>query len=161
MPMRRANRIAQLILGGVGIRRDFPQDQIDDTLEQLGLGVLGIGLRRRLLEALYLGHEGIVGYTTFAEPLAHPGEHLREDFLPDFGLTPGALAKAMGLKDRTRIERVVREQQPVTSDTALRLARVFGTTAEFWMSLQTQHDLSKAAIAARDELAAIEPLKVA
>lgn len=35
-------------------------------------------------------------YTTFAEPLAHPGEHLREDFLPDFGLTPGALAKAMG-----------------------------------------------------------------
>ena len=67
-------------------------------------------------------------YTTFAEPLAHPGAHLREDFLPDYGLTPGALARAMGLKDRTRIERVVREQQPVTSDTALRLARVFGTT---------------------------------
>ncbi|HYD28719.1 HigA family addiction module antitoxin [Brevundimonas sp.] len=100
-------------------------------------------------------------YTAFAEPLAHPGEHLREDFLPDHGLTPGALARAMGLKDRTRIERLVREQQPVTSDTALRLARVFGTTAEFWMNLQTQHDLSKAAIAARDELAAIEPLRVA
>ncbi|WP_439478128.1 HigA family addiction module antitoxin [Brevundimonas sp.] len=86
-------------------------------------------------------------HTTFAEPLAHPGAHLREDFLPDYGLTPGALARAMGLKDRTRIERVVREQQPVTSDTALRLARVFGTTAEFWMNLQTQHDLSRAAIA--------------
>ena len=100
-------------------------------------------------------------YTAFAQPLAHPGEHLREDFLPDYGLTPGALAKAMGLKDRTRIERLVREQQPVTSDTALRLARVFGTTAEFWMNLQTQHDLSKAAIAARDELVKIEPLKVA
>jgi len=55
----------------------------------------------------------------------------------------------------------VRELQPVTSDTALRLARVFGKTAEFWMNLQTQHDLSKAAIAARDELATIEPLKVA
>jgi addiction module HigA family antidote len=100
-------------------------------------------------------------YTAFAEPLAHPGAHLREDFLPDYGLTPGALARAMGLKDRTRIERVVREQQPVTSDTALRLARVFGTTAEFWMNLQTQHDLSKAAIAARDELAKIEPLRAA
>jgi addiction module HigA family antidote len=100
-------------------------------------------------------------YTTFAEPLAHPGAHLREDFLPDYGLTPGALARAMGLKDRTRIERLVREQQPVTSDTALRLARVFGTTAEFWMNLQTQHDLSKAAIAARDELAKIEPLRAA
>ena len=48
-------------------------------------------------------------YTAFAEPLAHPGEHLREDFLPDYGLTPGALARAMGLKDRTRIERLVRE----------------------------------------------------
>jgi plasmid maintenance system antidote protein VapI len=41
-------------------------------------------------------------YTTFAESLAHPGEHLREDFLPpEYGLTPGALARAMGLKDRT------------------------------------------------------------
>lgn len=100
-------------------------------------------------------------YTAFAEPLSHPGEHLREDFLPDYGLTPGALARAMGLKDRTRIERLVREEQALTSDTALRLARVFGTTAEFWMNLQTRHDLSKAAIAARDELAAILPLKVA
>lgn len=100
-------------------------------------------------------------YTAFAEPLSHPGEHLREDFLPDYGLTPGALARAMGLKDRTRIERLVREELALTSDTALRLARVFGTTAEFWMNLQTQHDLSKAAIAARDELAAILPLKVA
>lgn len=100
-------------------------------------------------------------YTAFAEPTAHPGEHLREDFLADFGLTPGALARAMGLKDRTRIERLVREEQALTSDTALRLARVFGTTAEFWMNLQMQHDLSKAAIAARDDLARIEPLKVA
>jgi len=55
----------------------------------------------------------------------------------------------------------VRELQPVTSDTALRLARVFGTTAEFWMNLQTQHGLSKAAIAARDELAMIRRLRVA
>lgn len=104
---------------------------------------------------------GMIGrdHTTFAEPLAHPGAHLREDFLPDYGLTPGALARAMALKDRTRIERLVREQQPVTSDTALRLARVFGTTAEFWMNLQTQHDLSKAAIAARGELAKLKPLK--
>lgn len=100
-------------------------------------------------------------YIAFAEPLSHPGEHLREDFLPDYGLTAGALAKAMGLKDRTRIERLVREEQALTSDTALRLARVFGTTAEFWMNLQTQHDLSKAAIAARDDLAAIQPLSAA
>ena len=67
-------------------------------------------------------------YTDFKSPLPHPGEHLREDYLPDYGLTPGALAKAMGLRDRTRIERLVREAQPVTPDTALRLAKVFGTS---------------------------------
>jgi addiction module HigA family antidote len=67
----------------------------------------------------------------------------------------------MGLKDRTRIERVVRERQPITADTALRLARVFRTTPQFWINLQTDHDLSKAAIAAREELAAIKPLAAA
>lgn len=98
-------------------------------------------------------------YSDFAAPLPHPGEMLREDFLPDYDLTPGALARAMGLKDRTRIERLVREQQPVTPDTALRLAKVFGTTPEFWMNMQVHHDLSAAAIRARDELKDIKPLQ--
>ena len=100
-------------------------------------------------------------YTDFASPLPHPGELLREDYLPQFGLTAGALARAMGLKDRTRIERLVREQQPVTADTALRLGRVFGTTPDYWINLQTAHDLSAAAINAREELAAIQPLESA
>jgi len=95
----------------------------------------------------------------FASPLPHPGELLREDYLPEYKLTPGALARAMGLKDRTRIERVVREQQPVTADTALRLARVFDTTPELWLNLQAAHDLSRAAIANREELAAIRPIE--
>lgn len=97
-------------------------------------------------------------FTTFETPAPHPGEHLREDYLPDYGLTAGGLARAMGLKDRTRIERLIREKQPVTADTALRLAKVFGTSADFWINLQTTHDLSKAAIAARDDLAKIQPL---
>lgn len=97
-------------------------------------------------------------FTTFETPAPHPGEHLREDYLPDYGLTAGALARAMGLKDRTRIERLIREKQPVTADTALRLAKVFSTSADFWINLQTAHDLSKAAIAARDDLAKIQPL---
>ena len=100
-------------------------------------------------------------YTTFETPLAHPGEHLRKDFLPEYKLSAGALARAMGLKDRSRIEQLVREKRPVTPDTALRLGRVFGTGAEFWMNLQVQHDLSVAAIAAREELAAITALEVA
>jgi addiction module HigA family antidote len=100
-------------------------------------------------------------FSNFLSPTPHPGEHLREDFLPGYRLTPGALAKAMGLKDRTRIERLVREQQPVTADTALRLGKVFGTSAQFWINLQTDHDLSKAAIAMRDELAKIERVAAA
>jgi addiction module HigA family antidote len=100
-------------------------------------------------------------YTTFETPLPHPGEHLREDFLPEYGLTAGALARAMHLRDRTRIERLIRGKQPVTPDTALRLGRVFGTSPEFWMNLQIQHDLSVAAIAAREELAAIKEVEAA
>lgn len=97
-------------------------------------------------------------FADFVTPAPHPGEHLREDFLPEYGLTPGALAKAMGLKDRTRIERLVRGAQPVTPDTALRLARVFGTSPQFWMNLQSQHDLSTVAIARRADLEAIKRL---
>lgn len=98
-------------------------------------------------------------YTTFAAPLAHPGEILREDYLAAFKLSAGGLARAMGLKDRSRIEQLVREQRAITSDTALRLARVFGTSPEFWMNLQAQHDLSRDAIANRQAFADIEPLR--
>src|SRR5271154_2750436 len=98
-------------------------------------------------------------YENFVSPLPHPGELLREDYLPQYGLTAGALAKAMGLKDRTRVERLIREKQPVTADTALRLGRVFGTSAQFWINLQTDHDLSVAAIASKAELEMIRELE--
>lgn len=98
--------------------------------------------------------------STFENPLPHPGEHLREDILPRYGLTAASLAKAMGLKDRARIERLIREAQPITSDTALRLAKVFGTSADLWMGLQAGHDLSKAALASREALAGIRPIPV-
>lgn len=100
------------------------------------------------------GHD----YSNFASPLPHPGEDLREEFLPAYGLTPGKLAKAMGLKDRTRIERLVREEQGITADTALRLAKVFGTSPDMWINMQASHDMSVAAIALRKELEAIAPL---
>ena len=61
------------------------------------------------------------------------------------------------MKDRTRIERLVREMQPVTADTALRPARVFGATPQFWINLQTAHDLSRTALKKRKELAGIAP----
>lgn len=77
----------------------------------------------------------------------HPGEVLREDFLVPLNLSAGALARAVGVP-RTRIERLVNGQTALTADTALRLARAFGTTAAFWMGLQAQYDLE----CAEDEL---------
>jgi len=59
------------------------------------------------------------------------------------GLTAYALAKECHI-ERPRLERIVREQQGITADTALRLSKYFGTTAEFWMNLQNRHELESA-----------------
>ena len=74
----------------------------------------------------------------------HPGEVLREEFLIPYEMTSYALAKALNVP-RTRIERLEREETAVTADTALRLARYFGTSAEFWLNLQSRFDLLSAA----------------
>jgi addiction module HigA family antidote len=86
----------------------------------------------------------------------HPGEVLREEFLAPLKLTPYALAQACGVP-RTRIERLAREETPVTADTALRLARYFGTSAEFWMGMQAQYELERAQDAAATALRKIKP----
>ena len=91
-------------------------------------------------------------------PPVHPGEVLREDFLRPMELTPYAVARACGVP-RTRIERLVREETPVTANTVLRLARYFGTTPQFWMGMQTQYDLERAEDEARKELQRIAPRK--
>ena len=70
----------------------------------------------------------------------HPGEVLREEFLVPLEMSAGALAKACGLP-RTRIERIASEQTGISADTALRLAKALGTTAQLWLNLQTDYDL--------------------
>jgi len=70
----------------------------------------------------------------------HPGEVLREEFLVPLGLTVNALARELRT-DASRINNIVREKRSLTPDTALRLARYFGTSAAFWLNLQTQFDL--------------------
>jgi len=90
----------------------------------------------------------------------HPGEILREDFLGPMKLTPYAVARACGVP-RTRIERLVREETALTADTALRLARYFGTTPVFWMGIQAQYDLERAEDKAASELDRIEPVQAA
>jgi addiction module HigA family antidote len=103
----------------------------------------------------------MLDFGAFAAATPHPGEFLREEYLPAYKLTAGSLAKAMGLKDRTRVERIIRERQPVTADSALRLAKVFGTSPEMWLNLQVLHDLSKAAIEAKGDLDDIKTLEPA
>jgi addiction module HigA family antidote len=70
----------------------------------------------------------------------HPGEILREQFMSEFGVSMNRLARDLRVPV-TRISEIVNQRRSVTSDTALRLARYFGTTPEFWMNLQTSYDL--------------------
>ena len=70
----------------------------------------------------------------------HPGEVLLEDFLRPLGLTQYRLAKALSVPPR-RINEIVHGSRAVSADTALRLARFFGTSARFWLNLQTGYDL--------------------
>ncbi|HEY1363810.1 MAG TPA: HigA family addiction module antitoxin [Xanthobacteraceae bacterium] len=91
-------------------------------------------------------------------PPMHPGEMLREEFLAPVGLTPYAVAKACGVP-RTRIERIVREELGISADTALRLARFFGTSAQFWLNLQNRYDMLTAERTIAKALRKIEPFK--
>ncbi|MGL5113809.1 MAG: HigA family addiction module antitoxin [Beijerinckiaceae bacterium] len=73
----------------------------------------------------------------------HPGEVLREEFMLPLDLSARSLAQALGVP-ANRISELARERRDISADTALRLARYFGTTPQFWINLQVAHDLSKA-----------------
>ncbi len=73
----------------------------------------------------------------------HPGEILHEEFLVPLGMSANALARELRVPPN-RITAIVNGTRSVTADTALRLARYFGTTPEFWINLQAAHDLSRA-----------------
>lgn len=88
-------------------------------------------------------------------PPLHPGEILREEFLIPLGLSSGKVAKSLGVP-RTRIERIVSEQTGISADTAIRLERLLGTSAQFWMNAQAAFDLEQAQAASGDAIARIE-----
>jgi addiction module HigA family antidote len=81
----------------------------------------------------------------------HPGEFLREDFLLPLGLSANALAMALRVPV-TRISEILRERRGISADTALRLARYFGTTPDFWMKMQVGYDLALAQRATRSRI---------
>ncbi len=76
-------------------------------------------------------------------PPVHPGEILREDLLEPLGISINRLSRDLRVPV-TRISEIVNRRRGITADTALRLARYFGTTPEFWMNLQAAHDLDVA-----------------
>ena len=90
----------------------------------------------------------------------HPGEVLMEDFIKGFEITQNRLAVAIGVPPR-RINEIVHGKRSITADTALRLSRYFGTSAQFWLNLQDQYNLDVEEDQIQAELDAIQPLKIA
>ena len=93
-------------------------------------------------------------------PPTHPGEMLREDFMPDFDLNPTSMAAALGVSRQT-VNELLRERRAITPVMALRLSRLFGNSPEFWMNAQHAWDLWDSERRFRKELSQIKPLNAA
>ncbi len=90
----------------------------------------------------------------------HPGEMLREDFLPDYGLKVTSLADALCVSRQT-VNELIRERRALSPAMALRLSRLFGNSAEFWLNAQRAVDLWDAAQVVGSDIKRIDPLIVA
>lgn len=90
----------------------------------------------------------------------HPGEMLREDFLPDYGLTVSSFAKVLGVSRQT-VNELLRERRAVSPEMALRLSRLFGNTPEFWLNAQRAVDLWEAARSMKSKINRLSPLDAA
>ena len=90
----------------------------------------------------------------------HPGEILREDFLPEYGLSVTALAESAGVS-RQSMNELLRERRALTPEMTLRLGKLFGNSPEFWLNLQRNVDLWDAARGLKREIAHMRPLHVA
>jgi addiction module HigA family antidote len=86
----------------------------------------------------------------------HPGEILSEDFLKPMGISAYKLSKGANI-DQTRISEIIRGKRSVTADTALRLARFFGNSPEFWLNLQAHYDLEQKKREMEKDLKKIRP----
>ncbi len=90
-------------------------------------------------------------------PPVHPGEVLREEFMTPLGISINALARELHVPV-SRISKIVNEERGITADTAMRAARYFGTSAEFWLNLQARYDLQVAKSKAKIIQRQVQPL---
>ena len=88
----------------------------------------------------------------------HPGEFLREEYMPELGLSVAGLAQRLGVTRQT-VNDIVRERRGLSPDMCLRLARLFGTSPQFWMNMQAKVDLWNSLELHRDDIDAIEPFE--
>ena len=93
-------------------------------------------------------------------PPTHPGEMIREDFMPDYHLSAASLANALGVSRQT-INEILRERRAITPTMALRLSRLFGNSPEFWLNIQHARDLWESEKQFEKELEKISPLTAA
>lgn len=91
-------------------------------------------------------------------PNIHPGDILQEEFLNEFKISAYRLANETNIP-ATRISQIIKGKRRITTDTALRFSRYFGTTPEFWLNLQTEYDLREEKEKLADELQSIAPIQ--
>ena len=104
-----------------------------------------------------MNSEGMIAIT---EKPPHPGEFLREDYMPEYGLSVANLASRLGVSKQT-VNELIRERRAVSSDMALRLARLFGTTPQFWLNLQRNVDLWDSLELNRAAIEQVDPFPIA
>ena len=90
----------------------------------------------------------------------HPGEMLREDFMPDYNLTVTTLSGAIGVS-RQSVNELIREKRSLSPEMAIRLSRLFGNTPQFWLNAQREIDLWDASKQLKEKVKAIHPLRSA
>ena len=106
-----------------------------------------------------LSNSSTITEADLIEPI-HPGEILMEDFIEGFGITQNKLAVSIGVPPR-RINEIVHGKRGITADTAIRLARYFGTSDELWMNLQSNYELRLERRALQEQIDLISPLQSA
>ncbi len=89
----------------------------------------------------------------------HPGEFLREDYMPELGLSVAGLAKRLGVTRQT-VNEIIREKRGLSPEMCLRLGRLFGTTPQFWMNMQQKVDLWNSMELHSEDIKKVAPLEV-
>lgn len=114
------------------------------------------------LKSLIITENGSFAMKTIVKTVrpVHPGEMLREDFLPDYGMTASAFAAALGVSRQT-VNELLNERRAVTPVMALSLSRLFGNTPQFWLNAQAAVDLWDARRRSKAKLSRIRPLTAA